>query len=110
MIDVLKSERRIKSAPHVHRVKHFDDVFSPVIQMAIAEQKSQAAQRQIFLVIARNAVGNKSEPGAIVPFCPQPFPLRPGAEFDGVVDFGVRVGLMLAFVPSPATEKARPIA
>src|ERR1700750_78749 len=62
MIDILKSERGIKSAPDVQRIKCLDDIFTGVIEPPVAKEESQPAERQIFLVIARDSVGNIGEP------------------------------------------------
>src|SRR5580704_9622323 len=90
-------------------VKSLRDVLSPVIQATIAEEESQAAKRQVFLVIARNSIRNIRETDAIV-FAPPTRSLCECADFRGAVDFGVGVGLVLSLVPTPATEYSEPIA
>jgi len=52
VIDVLRVERGEDSAPHVQRVVGFDDVLAAIIQFAVAKQEAEAAQGQIFLVLA----------------------------------------------------------
>ena len=51
-VDILRVERREDAAPHVQRVVGFHDVLAAVVQIAVAEQEAEAAQGQIFLVLA----------------------------------------------------------
>ncbi len=82
--------------------------FAPVIETAIAQQKAVAAQRQIFLVISRNSVRNKNDPGA-VEFSAPALSGCSNAQLHGAIYFGVGVGLTAAFVPAPASENTEPI-
>src|SRR6202030_158684 len=81
---------------------------APVIETAIAQQKAVAAQRQIFLVISRNSGRNKNDSGA-VEFSAPALSGCSRAQLHGAIHFGVGVGLMAAFVPSPAPENTEPI-
>src|SRR5579863_4034146 len=107
VVDVLRVERREDSAPHVQRVVGFDNVLAPIVQFAVAEQEAEASEGQIFLMVARNSVGNERQARAVQ----LPFPLgslRAGADLLGFVHFGVGVRFVLPFVPSPSREKSEP--
>src|ERR1700688_3033318 len=92
----------------MQRIIGFLNGFAPVIETAIAQQKAVAAQRQIFLVISRNSVRNKNDPGA-VEFSAPALSGGSSAQLHGAIYFGVGVGLMAAFVPAPASENTEPI-
>src|ERR1700731_1809279 len=81
---------------------------APVIETAIAQQKAVAPQRQIFLVISRNSIRNKSYTRA-VEFSTPALSGGSSAQLHGAIYFGVGVGLMAAFVPAPACENAEPV-
>jgi len=44
IIDVLQVERAIHASPDVDRVKHLENVFAAIVQMAIAQQKTLSTQ------------------------------------------------------------------
>src|ERR1700736_455781 len=65
IVDVLYSGRWVKSAPKMQRVIGLFNGFPPVIETTISQQKAVAAQRQILLVISRNAIRNKNYSRAV---------------------------------------------
>ena len=65
IVDVLQAERRINPPPNMERVIRFDDVLAPVVKAAIAEKKTGATEREVFLMIARDAVRNEYQPGTV---------------------------------------------
>jgi hypothetical protein len=52
VVYVLHVERCKNSAPYVQRVKGFHNVLAAIVQVAIAQQESDAAQGQILLMVA----------------------------------------------------------
>ena len=105
---MLQIEGREDAAPDVRRVVTLDDILPPVVQLAIAEQESDAAERQILLVIPRNSIGNKCQSGTIQ----FSLPLRSlpaSADLHRLVHFRVGVRFMLPFIPSPSRKEAEPI-
>ncbi len=105
MIDELQVKRVVDSAPGVQVVVALEDVFAGVVQVAVAQQKAQAAIAQIVLVIALDGVRDEGDAELVVG-------ARAGvagvvaAEGDSLVDLGVGEGLVLAFVPADACEDA----
>ncbi len=86
-------------------VIRFHDVLAGVVQPAISEQKSKAAQLQIILVIFLDCVRDKRD-ADLIQFAP---PCRPGvisAESKCLVIFRVGEGFVLAFVPAEASADA----
>ena len=59
IVDVLNVEASEDSAPYMRVVVTLDDIFPAVVQRAVAEQKAQASEGQIFLMIGGNAVRNE---------------------------------------------------
>src|ERR1700692_1289487 len=92
----------------MERVIGFLNGFSPIIQTAIAQQKDVAAQRQILLVIARNAIRNKNATCAVELSVPA-LAGHPRAQLHGAVDFGVGIRLSAPSIPTPAAENTEPI-
>src|SRR5277367_4896128 len=107
IIDMLQTERGINSAPGVQRVKRFDNVFPAVIQTAVSQKEAIATESEILLMDAGDSVGDKSKARA-VPFAMPRFSVEADADFRRLVRFGVHVGLVLTFVPSPSAENAEP--
>src|ERR1700733_78311 len=100
MVDILKVEGRIESAPSMHRVIRLHDIFAPIVQPAVSQQESVTTQRQVFLVVARNPVGDNRQARAIESSAPL-FSAGAQANLIGRIHFGVRVGFVLPLVPSP---------
>src|ERR1700722_16621432 len=108
IVDVLQANRGVKALPKMQSVIGFLNGFPPVIKTAIAQQKAISAQRQKFLVISRNAVRNKNDPGA-VEFSAPALAGCSRAQLRGAVHFGVGVGLMATFIPAPPPENTKPV-
>src|ERR1700682_5509214 len=92
----------------MQRVVDFQNVLACVTQIPVPQQEAYSAQAQIFLMVARNSVGNESDPCAVglsapgASFCTH-------AKLDSFVHLCVSVRLMLALVPSPTCKNARAI-
>src|ERR1700683_190319 len=105
VVDALEAHGRKHSAPSMEGVIGLDDIFAAVIQAAIAEQKSQATECQVFLVVAGDAVRDHGYTRAIEiatparATCAQP-------KFKCLVIFRVGIGFVLTFVPTPAAENS----
>ncbi len=106
IVDMLNIDARENSAPYMGVVVALDDIFAAVIQGAVAQQKSQTSQREIVLVVGGDAIRNKNRANFVLLRDASAVSCQVGADLDGLVDFGVGVGLMLSFVPSPAQEAA----
>src|SRR5580658_5939692 len=102
---MLQAKRWIDAAPGMERVIGFDDIFAAIVQAAVAQQKSFAAQREIFLVFARDSVGNEDDASA-VPLALPKRAFQGGTKLIRLIHFRVGVGFVLPFVPSPASEDA----
>jgi len=85
---VLQVERAVHASPDVDRVKHLENVFAAIVQMAIAQQKSLSAQRQIKAVIPRNRVRREYSTSAIQS-ATSFFPIRTYPECHSLVDLGI---------------------
>src|ERR1700676_540290 len=59
--DVLRIDGSEKTAPHVQRVVTFQNILAPIIQVAVAEDKAEAAEGQVLLMVARNSIGNEGQ-------------------------------------------------
>src|ERR1700687_3861635 len=59
VVDVLHAGSEVNAAPHVHRVKGFHDVLAAIVELAIAEQKAEAAIGEVGLMIFGNCVGDE---------------------------------------------------
>src|ERR1700676_133151 len=107
-VDVLHANRRVNAAPQMQRVISFGDGLPPVVETSITQKKSVTAQRQIFLVISRNAVRSKSNSSAIEFSAPASAGCS-RTHFHGAVHFGIGIRLVASFVPAPAPENTEPI-
>ena len=63
---VLKQRRKINTAPGVQGVIALQDVFAPIVLCAIPQQKSQAAERQVFSMILGQPIHCHGKADAIV--------------------------------------------
>ena len=70
---------------------------------AIAEQESESAKPQIFLMVLGDSVGDDGDAGAILAAMP-PCAVRAQACGKSLIDFGVGERLGLAVVPSETGE------
>src|SRR5208337_1472311 len=88
IVDVLHSGSKIDSAPKVYRVIRFDDVLPAVVQPSIAQQETEAAIGQVYLVILLDPVRDEGNAGAVLlamPFCA----VHPYAPGEGRINFSV---------------------
>src|SRR5579884_3063124 len=108
VIDVLEIEARIDASPGVESVVHLGDILSPIVEPPISEQKSKSAERQIFLMVTRNAIRNECGPQMIQVPTPA-LAVSSETKQDSLVDLCVRIGFVLPFVPSPTTENSEPV-
>ena len=103
IVDVLDAGGEINATPDVDGVVGLEDVFAAVVESAVAEQKAEAAVREIVLVILLDGVGDEGDAGAVLLAMP-PCAVRADAFGESLVDFGVGEGFGLAVVPSEAGE------
>src|SRR5882762_1480551 len=108
IVDVLQAKRRINSPPHVECVVGLDDILAAVIETPIAEKKTGAAEREVFLVVTRDAVRNKYQTGAVELSMPR-LAVCARADLRCLVHFSIRIGFMPALVPSPSANHAHPV-
>src|SRR6202140_212226 len=103
IVDVLYSGSDINSAPNVGGVIRFDDILPPVGQMAIAQQETQPAIRQINLVIFLDAVRHKGNAGAVLLAMPER-----AVCADALIECGINFRISERFgfsvAPTPAGE------
>src|SRR6267154_1681743 len=107
VIDVLHSKRWGYSPPKMERVISLDNTLTAVIETAIAEQKAMTTEREVSLMIARDAIRNKNQTGAIEFSIPS-LSVPAGADLRRLVDFRIRERFVPAFVPSPPAEQTHP--
>ena len=105
VIDVLQIEGDEETAPEVRGIESFDDFFGAVSKIAITQEKSEAAEREIFLMSLDDSVGDEGHAGAIVVAIP-PIALREAADFGGAIVFGIGERFVAAVAPSEAPEYA----
>src|SRR6266478_9754316 len=79
IVDVLHAKRRVNPAPHMERVVALNNVFAPVVESPIAQQKARSAKREVLLMIARDAIRNKHQTRAVELSMP-PLAVRTGAD------------------------------
>src|SRR5216683_667247 len=108
IVNVLQAKRRINTPPDMKRVITFDDVLAPVVQASFAQQKAQAAQREVLLMVPRDAVRIKYQTGAVEFPVPR-LAVDAGAELHCLVHFRIRERFMPALVPSPSAKHAHPV-
>src|SRR5260370_24128075 len=108
IVNVLQAERRINPSPHVECVVGLDDIFTPVTQPPVAQQKAQATEREVLLMVSRDAVRIKYQTGAVEFSMPR-LAVDAGADLHGLVHFRIRARFMPAFVPSPSAKHAHPV-
>ncbi len=56
VVDVLQAGRDVNAAPDVGCIVGFDDIFAAVVEIAIAEQKAEAAIGEIILVVLLDCI------------------------------------------------------
>src|SRR6267378_12046 len=108
IVDVLQAKRWINPAPHVERLVALNNVLASVVQLAIAEKKTHAAEREVLLVATRDAVRNERQTSA-VKFPAPPPATSANADFCRLIHFGIRERFVLALVPSPPAEHSHPL-
>src|SRR5260370_6824217 len=108
IVDVLQPERRINPSPHVECVVGLDDVLTPVSQPPVADQEAQASQREVLLMVSRDAVRIKYQTGAAEFSMPR-LAVDAGADLHYLVHFRVLQRFMPALVPSPSAKHAHPV-
>src|SRR5208282_5202894 len=89
------------SAPNVRRVIRFDDVFPPIVQPAIAQQKTETAICQIHLMIFLDAVRDEGNAGTVLFAMPERA-IHPYALVECGINLGVSKRFSFPVVPSPA--------
>jgi hypothetical protein len=106
---VLQVERAIHASPDVDRVKHLENVFAAIVQMAIAQQKTLSTQRQVKAMVPRKCVRRELSTSAIQSATPF-FPVRSYPERHSLVDLGVSERFLSSFVPAKASKRGQPTA
>ncbi len=93
---MLKIERAVYAPPEMDIIIPLEDVFPPIAKSSIAQEKSQPAEFQIFLMVPGYAVGHERRANLVALAMPaNARAIR--AEGEGLIDFRVRERL----VPSP---------
>ena len=64
--DVLQAGREIDAAPDVDGVVGLQNIFAAVVELAIAEQKAEAAIGEVGLVILLDCVRDEGDAGAVL--------------------------------------------
>src|SRR5580704_12547944 len=92
--------------PRMPRVVALYDVLAPIVQIAVAQQKSQPAQAKVILVIALDRVRYHRNRHLVL----RPVPAISrvvGAGLHRLIDFGIGEGLVLPLIPSETPEHAK---
>src|SRR5579862_6633872 len=105
IVDVLQIQGGEETAPEVRGIESFDDFLGAVSEIAITEEKSEAAEREIFLVGFDDSVGDEDGSDSVIAPLPA-IAFRKSAKLNGAVHFGVFVGFVAAIAPSEAAENA----
>src|SRR5690349_20037613 len=108
IVDVLHAKRRINPAPHVQRVIGLDNILAPVLETAVAQKKTLATEREVFLVVPRDAVRNECQTRAVKFPVPPPAPAA-NDYFCRLIHFRIGERFVPALVPSPSAKHAQPI-
>src|SRR5260370_37570427 len=103
IVDVLQPERGINPSPHVECVVGLDDVLTPVSQPPVAQQEAQASQREVLLMVSRDAVRIKYQTGAVEFSMPR-LAVDAGADLHFLVHFRIRERFMPYLLPSPSAH------
>src|SRR5579862_1098344 len=88
MGNVLQVERVKDTSPRMQVVVALEDIFSRVVQPAVAEKKSKTAKLQVVLMIFFDRVRDKRNSELVVGPRPRPAGIV-SAELDRLIDFGV---------------------
>src|ERR1700730_1728451 len=89
-------------------VKGFQDIFSAIVKLAIAKQKTIATISEIARVIVANAVADEGQAEAIE-FPSPATSTAADTDLPGLVYFCVGIGFVLALIPTPSAENAEPV-
>src|SRR5437879_2317500 len=108
IVDVLHAKRRVNPAPQVKGVVTLDNVLATVIKAPIAQKKTQSTQREVSLMVSRDAIGNECQTRA-VKFPAPPLATAANSNFYRPIHFGVGERFVPALVPSPTPKHAHPI-
>src|SRR5271166_1568305 len=103
VVDVLQAGCDIDAAPDVEGVVGLQNIFAAVVQLAVAEEKTEAAIGEVGLVVLLDGVRYKSDSCAILLTMP-PGAVRAQSAIYGLIDFGVSEGFGLAVIPAYAGE------
>src|ERR1700691_4380278 len=100
---MLQARCEINASPHMHCVVGLQNIFSAVIEFAVAEQEAEAAIGEVGLMIFTDCIADESDAGAVLFAVP---PGSVGAESLGesLIDFCISEGFGLAVIPAEAGE------
>ena len=71
IIDMLHAWRNVNPAPDVRGVIRLENIFAPVIQIPIAQQKTQASQPQLLLMVLANSIRDNRHASTVLPAMPE---------------------------------------
>ena len=102
---MLNVDGAIDTAPEMSIIVPFEDVFPPIAEISVAQQKPQTAKFQIFLMVAGDRIGHEGEPDFVVPAMPASGRVI-RADRNTLIDFGIRKRFVAALVPTEPAESA----
>src|SRR6476619_776632 len=101
--DELIVERQRRPLVDVVRIEGLDDLFRTIIDLAVADQNAEAADREEIAVIPRDRIDGAGKADLVVGATPGRAADR-GAEREAGIDVGECGYFGLAVVPAPAAE------
>src|ERR1700704_5680905 len=101
--DELIVERQRRPLVDVVRIEGLEDLFRTIIDLAVADQNAEAANREEIAVIPRERIDRAGKADLVVGPSPRGAADR-GAEREAGIDVGECGNFRLAVVPAPATE------
>ena len=94
------------SPPHVRRIVTLKDFFPAIVQGAIAEQKTQPAQREILAMLGRKSIEHEGRANFVV-FAMPALARKIGAKGGGASYFGISERFVMPVVQAHAQKGAQ---
>ena len=105
IVDVGHLECSIEPSVHVCVIVTFADHLPAIVQTAIAENKAESTQSEVFAMVLADAIGCKRSANFVEGAVPG-FSGEVCADGEGAIDLGVGERLFMAFIPADAREGA----
>ena len=101
--DVLNVDGAIYPPPEMSIIVPFEDVFPPIGEVAVPQQKAQAPEFQIFPMVSGYAVGDEGQTNFVVLAMPAVAGVI-RAQRKSLIDFGVSKRFVPSIIPTEPAE------